>query len=139
MIRALFLLRKIGPLYLNRQIIVLLSHRSVDHRTFLLLQNDHQKTLSESLVYPDRAYNLLNDKLNRNLFPLRKLIAEGHLNLIQEPFFRQLLITIGKLELGQMRERTRLKLPRNTARNMIGIVDEYGILEYGQGKTTIFA
>ena len=34
-----------------------------------------------------------------------------------------------------MRERTRLKLSRNTARNMIGIVDEYGILEYGQGKT----
>jgi hypothetical protein len=122
---------------LNRQIIVLLSHRSVDDRTFLLLQNDHQKMLSESLVYPDRAYNLLNEKLNRNLFPLRKLINDGHLNLIQEPFFRQLIITTGKLELGQMRERTRLKLPRNTARNMIGIVDEYGILEYGQGKTTI--
>ena len=31
-----------------------------------------------------------------------------------------------------MKERTRLKLPKNKARNMIGIVDEYGILEYGQ-------
>ncbi|CAF5097650.1 unnamed protein product, partial [Rotaria magnacalcarata] len=31
-----------------------------------------------------------------------------------------------------MRERTRLKLPKNSARNMIGIVDEYGVLEYGQ-------
>jgi hypothetical protein len=122
-----------GPLYLNRQIIVLLSHRSIDDRKFLVLQNEHQQILSESLVYPDRAYELLAEKLNRNLFPLRSLIKDAHLNIIQEPFFRQLLITIGKFELTQMKERTRLKLPKNTARNMIGIVDEYGILEYGQG------
>lgn len=120
-------------MYLNRQIIVLLSHRMIDDRTFLLLQNQHQQTLSEALVYPTRAYELLAEKLNRNLFPLRTLIHDAHLNLIQEPFFRQLIITTSKFELAQMRERTRLKLSRNTARNMIGIVDEYGILEYGQG------
>ncbi|CAF4599463.1 unnamed protein product, partial [Rotaria socialis] len=120
------------PLYLNRQIIVLLSHRSIDDRTFILLQNEHQHMLSESLVYPPRAYELLNEKLSRNLFPLRALIHDAQLNLIQEPFFCQLLITIGKFELAQMRERTRLKLPKNLARNMIGIVDEYGVLEYGQ-------
>jgi len=124
----------LGPLYLNRQIIVLLSHRLIDDRTFLLLQNEHQQILSESLVYPKRAYELLAEKLNRNLFPLRTLINDAHLNLIQEPFFRQLIITTSKFELAQMRERTRLKLTRNSARNMIGIVDEYGILEYGQGK-----
>ncbi|CAF0755386.1 unnamed protein product [Adineta steineri] len=120
------------PLYLNRQIIVLLSHRGIDDRTFLLLQNQHQQMLSEALVYPTRAYELLAEKLNRNLFPLRTLINDAHLNLIQEPFFRQLIITTSKFELAQMRERTRLKLSRNSARNMIGIVDEYGILEYGQ-------
>ena len=86
------------------------------------------------MVYPDRAYELLAEKINRSLFPLRALIKDAQLNLIQEPFFQQLLITTGKFELAQMKERTRLKLPRNTARNMIGIVDEYGILEYGQGK-----
>ncbi len=123
----------IGPLYLNRQIIVLLSHRSIDDRRFLLLANEHQQMLSESLVYPERAYELLAEKLNRSLFPLRALIQDAHLNLIQEPFFRQLLIAIGKFELMQMKDRTRLKLPKNSARNMIGIVDEYGILEYGQG------
>ncbi|CAF3409422.1 unnamed protein product [Rotaria sp. Silwood1] len=120
------------PLYLNRQIIVLLSHRLIDDRTFLLLQNEHQQILSESLVYPQRAYELLSEKLSRNLFPLRALIHDAQVNLIQEPFFHQLIITIGKFELSQMRERTRLKLPKNSARNMIGIVDEYGILEYGQ-------
>jgi hypothetical protein len=90
--------------------------------------------LAESLVYPTRAFELLAEKLNRNLFPLRTLINDAHLNLIKEPFFRQLIITTSKFELAQMRERTRLKLARNSARNMIGIVDEYGILEYGQGK-----
>jgi hypothetical protein len=125
----------LGPLYLNRQIIVLLSHRQIDDRRFLLLQNEHQQLLSESLVYPKRGYELLSEKLNRNLFPLNSLINDAHLNLIQEPFFRQLIITIGKFELAQMRERTRFKIPRNQARNMIGIVDEYGVLEYGQGMT----
>ena len=120
-------------MYLNRQIIVLLSHRLIDDRTFLLLQNQHQQMLAESLVYPTRAFELLAEKINRNLFPLRALIHDAHINLIQEPFFRQLLITTGKFELMQMKERTRLKLPKNSARNMIGIVDEYGILEYGQG------
>jgi hypothetical protein len=133
-VEILLLFSNIGPLYLNRQIIALLSHRSIYDRTFLLLQNNHQQFLSESLVYPERAYELLNEKLNRNLFPLRSLVHDGNVNLIHEPFFRQLLITIGKYELAQMRERTRLKLPKNSARNMIGIVDEYGILEYGQGK-----
>lgn len=127
-----------GPLYLNRQIIVLLSHRKIDDRTFLLLQNKHQQTLSESLVYPKQAYELLAEKINRTLFPLRALIHDAQLNLIQEPFFRQLLITTGKFELTQMKERTRLKLPKNSARNMIGIVDEYGILEYGQGMSNLF-
>ncbi|UJR21373.1 hypothetical protein I4U23_024465 [Adineta vaga] len=120
------------PLYLNRQIIVLLSHRSIGDRTFLLLQNQHQQFLAESLVYPQRAYELLSEKLNRKLFPSPTLIREAHLNLIEEPFFHRLLINIGKFELAQMKERTRLKLPKNSARNMIGIVDEYGILEYGQ-------
>lgn len=123
----------LGPLYLNRQIIVLLAHRLVHDSKFLLLQNDQQQFLSESLVYPQRARDLLAEKLSRNLFPLRELNQDAQINLIQEPFFYQLLITIGKFELLQMRERTRLKLPKNSARNMIGIVDEYGILEYGQG------
>ena len=122
---------------MNRQIIVLLSHRSIADRRFLLLAHDHQKILSESLVYPRQAYELLAEKINRNLFPLRALIHDAQINIIHEPFFRQLLITTGKFELMQMKERTRLKLPRNTARNMIGIVDEYGILEYGQGKSFV--
>ena len=119
---------------MNRQIIVLLAHRLNDDRRFLLLQNDHQKFLSESLVLSERGFELLNDRLNRSLFPLRKFIKEAQLNLIDEPFFRQLIINFGKLELIQMKKRTRLKLPKNSARNMIGIVDEYGILEYGQGE-----
>lgn len=117
---------------MNRQIIVLISHRNIDDRRFLVLQNNQQKFLAETLVYPERAYELLNEKLNRNLFKLRELIHDAQINLIQEPFFCQLLITLGKFEINQMRERTRLKLPRNSARNMLGVVDEYGILEYGQ-------
>ncbi|CAF1377919.1 unnamed protein product, partial [Didymodactylos carnosus] len=80
-------------LYLNRQTIVLLSHRLIHDSVFLLLQNEHHLWLVESLLYPSCAYELLATK---------------------------------------MTQKSRTKISKSKARNMIGIVDEYGILEYGQ-------
>ncbi|CAF1556331.1 unnamed protein product, partial [Didymodactylos carnosus] len=122
----------LGSLYLNRQAIVLLSHRGIDDANFLLLQNEHHLCLIESLLYPSSAFELLCDKIIRNLFPFRQLVLDGQINFILEPFFRQLIITICKYDLKQMKEKSRTKIAKTKARNMIGIVDEYGILEYGQ-------
>ena len=118
----------LGPLYLNRQTIVLFSHRHVHDIVFLLLQQEHHLWLIESLLYPSITYDFLYDKLTRNLFPLRELILDGQINLAEEPFFRQLIVTFIHHDLIKMKEKSRTRIPKQSARNLIGIVDEYGVL-----------
>ncbi|UJR29064.1 hypothetical protein I4U23_010278 [Adineta vaga] len=120
------------PLYLNRQTIVLLSHRHVHDIIFLLLQQEHHLWLIESLLYPSITYDFLYDKLTRNYFPLRELFLDGQINLAEEPFFRQLIVTFIHHDLIKMKEKSRTRIPKQSARNLVGIVDEYGVLEYGE-------
>lgn len=122
------LLLFLGPLYLNRQTIVLLSHRHVHDIIFLLLQQEHHLWLIESLLYPSITYDFLYDKLTRNFFPLRELFLDGQFNLAEEPFFRQLIVTFIHHDLIKMKEKSRTRIPKQSARNLIGVVDEYGVL-----------
>ena len=118
----------LGPLYLNRQTIVLLSHRHVHDIIFLLLQQEHHLWLIESLLYPSVTYDFLYDKLTRNYFPLRELFLDGQINLAEEPFFRQLIVTFIHHDLIKMKEKSRTRIPKQSARNLVGVVDEYGVL-----------
>jgi len=119
-------------IHLNRQVIALLESRHIPHSIFLLLQNQHLHWLIESLLYLPSAFELLNERLPSQLFQLRDLISKAQLDLIHEPFFRQLITTICKHEIKRMQVKTRIQISKNSGRNMFGIVDETGILEYGQ-------
>ena len=125
-----------GPLYLNRQTIVLLSHRHVHDIIFLLLQQEHHLWLIESLLYPSVTYDFLYDKLTRNFFPLRELFLDGQLNLAEEPFFRQLIVTFIHHDLIKMKEKSRTRIPKQAARNLVGVVDEYAVLVSSIDRTT---
>ncbi|UJR28016.1 hypothetical protein I4U23_009276 [Adineta vaga] len=118
-------------LHLNRQAIALLESRLLPHSTFLLFQNQHLLWLVESLLYLPSTYELLNERLSQHL-PLRDLITTAHVDLIHEPFFRQLITTVCKLEIKRIQDKTRIQISKNSGRNMFGIVDETGILRYGQ-------
>jgi len=50
------------------------------------------------------------------------------LNLVEEPFFRQLIVTFIHHDLIKMKEKSRTRIPKQSARNLIGVVDEYGVL-----------
>jgi RNA-dependent RNA polymerase len=78
------------------------------------------------------TYDFLYDKLTRNFFPLRELFLDGQFNLAEEPFFRQLIVTFIHHDLIKMKEKSRTRIPKQSARNLIGVVDEYGVLEYGE-------
>ncbi|CAF0754772.1 unnamed protein product [Adineta steineri] len=119
------------PLHLNRQAIALLESRLIPHSTFLLLQNQHLLWLVESLLYLPSTYELLNERLSQQ-FQLRDLMLTAHLDLIHEPFFRQLITTICKLEIKRIQDKTRIQMSKNCGRNLFGIVDETAILQYGQ-------
>jgi len=116
-------------LHLNRQDIVLLESRGIPDTTFLRLQNDEHFWLVRSLLQTSIAYELLQEKLVP-VFELRKIALK--MNIVNEPFFIQLIITCSFNIIRELIDRTRIRMDKNRARNMFGIVDEYGVLESGQ-------
>uniref|UniRef100_A0A7E4VVL3 RNA-directed RNA polymerase n=1 Tax=Panagrellus redivivus TaxID=6233 RepID=A0A7E4VVL3_PANRE len=64
------------------------------------------------------------------IVPFRKL--KSLTNLIVEPFFRRLVLAWTKYSLKNLSEKARIRVPPNLGRNMFGIIDETGYLQYGQ-------
>ena len=118
-----------GALYLNRQDIVLLESRGVPHTNFLLLQNKDHLRLIRSLLTPEVAYELLEEKV---LPGFNLITIARHINIVEEQFFVKLIITCAFNIIRELIDRTRIRISPEYARNMFGIVDEYGKLEYGQ-------
>ncbi|CAF1369179.1 unnamed protein product [Adineta steineri] len=116
-------------LFLNRQDIVLLESRDIPHVNFLNLQNDHHFWLVCALLKAENAYELLQDKL-LPIFNLRKIAQ--NINIVEEPFFIKLIITCAFNIIRELLDRTRIYISDEDARNMFGIVDEYGVLENKQ-------
>ncbi len=117
-------------MYLNRQDILLLSSRDIPESHFLVLQNENHLWLVQALLCSSIAFELLNDRVGSNCFNFRDIALA--FNLVEEPFFLQLLITCGHDCVSKFQQRAKIKTAKNKARNMFGIVDEYGVLEYGQ-------
>ncbi len=111
-------------LYLNRQAILLLSNRRISDAIFLILQQRNHLTLIRALLRNEDAKNLLDEKL-----PYWFLPYGAKIDFVHEPFFRQVLITACLISTGELLKRTRIRVPRNKARNMFGIVDEYNVLK----------
>ncbi|CAF3873328.1 unnamed protein product [Rotaria sordida] len=111
-------------LYLNRQGILLLSYRRISDAVFLILQQRNHLTLIRALLRNNDARNLLDEKL-----PYWFLPYGAKIDFVREPFFRQLLIAACLTSIRELLRRTRIRVPRNKARNMFGIIDEYNVLK----------
>ena len=120
----------LGPLHLNRQDILLLSSRGVPESHLLVLQNQHHLWLVQALLCSSVAFELLNDRIGSYNFNFRDIA--NTINLVDEPFFLQMLITCGHDCVSKFQKRAKIKVDKDKARNMFGTVDEYGVLEYGQ-------
>ncbi|CAF1566266.1 unnamed protein product [Rotaria sp. Silwood1] len=112
------------PLYLNRQAILLLSHRRISDAAFLILQQRNHLTLIQALLRNNDARNLLEEKL-----PYWFLPDGAKIDFVREPFFRQLLIAACLISIRELLRRTRIRVSPNKARNMFGIIDEYNVLK----------
>ncbi|UJR09769.1 hypothetical protein I4U23_013996 [Adineta vaga] len=116
-------------LYLNRQDVILLESRDIPHTNFLTFQNENHFWLIQALLIPSTSFELLQDKL-LPVFKLRKIIR--NINIIEEHFFIKLIITCAFNIIRELLDRTRVHISHKYARNMFGIVDEYGVLEEGE-------
>jgi RNA-dependent RNA polymerase len=118
------------PLYLNRQAILLLSYRQISDASFLVLQQKNHLSLIRALLRNSDAEKIIRQKIPSWFLP--KDIHEAKIDFIHEPFFRQLLISSCLQSTRELLQRTRIRIPVNKGRNMIGIVDEYNVLKSDQ-------
>ena len=113
--------------FLNRQAIMLLSYRKISDTSFLILQQKNHLALVLGLLRNNDAEKLILQKIPKWLLPVN--IHHANIDYIHEPFFRQLLISACLQSVKELLHRTRIRVPINKGRNMIGIVDEYNVLE----------
>ncbi|XP_069103174.1 uncharacterized protein [Argopecten irradians] len=118
-----------AQLYLNRQVITLMSGLGVPDHVFLDLQETMIFEMAEMLLYDNKAMKALNEvNLGIKYVDLRNAGVSFTTNV----FFRSVLLTIYKNKLRELTRKARIEIPIEKGRIMMGTVDETGILEYGQ-------
>jgi RNA-dependent RNA polymerase len=115
------------PVFLNRQAILLLDYRQISHVSFQMLQQRNQLQLIRALLRNDDAQVLILEKIPSWFLPPDIHLAR--IDYIREPFFRQLLISACLQSIRDLLRRTRIRVPRDQGRNLMGIVDEYKVLK----------
>lgn len=115
------------PAFLNRQAIMLLSYRKILDTSLLILQQKNHLALISALLRNNDAEKLILQKIPNWFLPRNIHCAE--IDYIHEPFFRQLLISASLQSVRELLQKTRIRVPPNECRNMIGIVDEYNVLK----------
>ncbi|XP_065876219.1 RNA-dependent RNA polymerase 2 [Euphorbia lathyris] len=118
------------PCYLNREIITLLTTLGVKDEVFEVLQKHQLYLLGEMLNNRNAALNVLENLSwadSKNF--LTKMLRQGY-EPNKEPYLSMLLQAYHENLLMELRSRCRIFVPKG--RILIGCLDEYGILEYGQ-------
>jgi hypothetical protein len=116
-----------GRLFLNREVINLLSYRGISSTCLLSFQLRNIHWLISSLMSSEAAVALLREK-SLNVLPWSHIAR--HPRLFKERFFRRLLQTLISNNLHQLVTRAHIRVPK--ARYMFGVADEYALLEPGQ-------
>ncbi|KAJ8315323.1 hypothetical protein KUTeg_007473, partial [Tegillarca granosa] len=118
-----------GQLFLNRQVITLMSGLGVPDRAFLILQQNVLMDLANMLIDEERAFDELTSVLKNIQYEKAR---KNGLLLRKEPFFRSILITIYKYRVDGILKKSRIPIHWSKGRIMMGTVDETRTLNYGE-------
>ncbi|XP_072028524.1 uncharacterized protein [Amphiura filiformis] len=118
-----------GQLFLNRQVITLLSQLGIRDEEFIQRQDQMLYRLAEMFLDEDRALEALLRAQPRVRFT--QLKAAGF-SLTSDPHFREILHAVHATRLDELLRRTRIEIDISEGRIMMGIMDETRTLEYGQ-------
>ncbi|XP_072033166.1 uncharacterized protein [Amphiura filiformis] len=119
-------------LYLNRQAITLLSGLGVGDDIFKELQEGLLYELGGMFFDDDVAAKSLSRRAAQQTSINYRKVVEAGIRLTSEPFFRGLLLAVYRNSIGQLQRKARIDIPSQFGRNMIGVLDETGELNYGQ-------
>ncbi|XP_077499924.1 uncharacterized protein LOC144110727 isoform X2 [Amblyomma americanum] len=115
---------------LNRPLITILEQLGVTTDTFLRLQQEMILEFTDALVQESTAIEVLS-AWSKLPLPYQDLSSAGF-QLTLDPFFRSLLLAVYRNAVAGLRYKTRIALPVDRARNMLGVVDTTEKLQYGQ-------
>ncbi|XP_075528530.1 uncharacterized protein LOC142560369 [Dermacentor variabilis] len=119
------------PVYLSRPLITILEQLGVPARVFLHLQQRMVLRLCDAFVSDDDALQVLSNHVRPCYLPLVKFCRQG-LVLTREPFIRSLLLAVYNSAIANLKSKGQIAVPEDSGRNMLGVLDETGTLEYGQ-------
>ncbi|GFR27103.1 probable RNA-dependent RNA polymerase 1 [Trichonephila clavata] len=118
-------------LQLNRPFISILNDMGVRHRTFLRLQENMLRTLTDMLFDEKQAARFLESKTPSQIFSYKDL-SESGIFLTTEPFFRSLLLALHRHHVEKIKSKANIAIDPSQGRNMLGVMDETGLLHYNQ-------
>ncbi|XP_045818047.1 RNA-dependent RNA polymerase 1-like [Trifolium pratense] len=121
---------KVQPCYLNRQLITLLSTLGVKDGVFEKKQKEAVDQLNTILTDSTKAQEVLDLMSSGEVTNiLKEMLICGYKPNV-EPFLSMMLQTFRASKLLELRQKTRIFIPRGRA--MMGVLDETRTLEYGE-------
>lgn len=113
------------PLFLNRHVILLLSSFGVPDEVFLDLQHNDLVMCMEALTQDEKSLAFVRS--HSTIFDWNLLPAD---QVVQEPFFRQLLISNTIQLISGIIDHAHVSVPKG--RVLMGVLDETNTLKYGE-------
>lgn len=116
---------------LNRFIITILDQKKIPIGVFLEMQHEMLKSLTKMLFDENLAAEYLTSHSALPKLKYKELAAVG-IFPNSEIFFRNMLLAEHRVAIEGLRMKTRLAINPSQGRNMYGVIDEFGVLEYGE-------
>jgi len=114
---------------MNRQVILLLSQLGISDDVFFKLEEVELHKLTDMFVSNEEAFQVLN-RLSVDI-NIHKVYDTG-VDIISDPFFRSILLDKYEEELRTLLYKTRIPIPPDKGRLMIGVADETRQLQDGE-------
>ncbi|RWS01246.1 RNA-dependent RNA polymerase 1-like protein, partial [Dinothrombium tinctorium] len=114
----------ISALHLNKQFVTLLDQLGSDRNYMCELLSSHLKKLSKAFVTEAKAKNIILDNSSLHHEINVSMLSYSGISLLDEPFFRNCLEAIIENNVRYLREKARIKIPRNHGRLMFGVLDD---------------
>ena len=115
-------------LYMNRQVISILTTLGVPDSSFITLQNESLIEVADMLIKENFASLEMSNKLRISY----RELSESPVRITTEPYLRSQLISLYKFKVRDAIAKTRFRINHSKGRQMKGIVDETGKLDYGE-------
>ncbi|RWS04842.1 RNA-dependent RNA polymerase 1-like protein, partial [Dinothrombium tinctorium] len=122
----------ISSVHLNRPFVTLLDQLGADRNYMCELLSENLKQLSKAFVTEGKAKNIILDHSNLHHEIDISLLAYAGITFLNEPFFRECLEAIITNNVRYLREKARIKIPREYGRTMFGVLDDINVYNENQ-------